>query len=88
MRTRSGADDLVEEEVLGEFIQVDVADLDDAKAGKGRGQAANAEGPVRDVDLVAGDLIRVTREAGGGNGGTQQEVAAGEPAPALLRMRH
>jgi hypothetical protein len=82
------ADDLVEEEVLGEFIQVDVADLDDAKAGKGRGQAANAEGPVRDVDLVAGDLIRVKREAGGGNGGTQQEVAAGEPAPALLRMRH
>ncbi len=53
------ADDAFEEERLGVFVEVDVADLDDAVAVEGGGEIADADGAVDDVKLVACDLAGI-----------------------------
>ena len=71
-------DDALEEERLGVFIEMNVADLNDAIAMKGSGQICDGDGALNDVDLVAGDFTGVEGESGGGGAGADQEVSAGE----------
>jgi hypothetical protein len=58
--------DALEEVRLGELVEVDVADLDDAIAVEGAGEVADGDRTVNDVDLVAGDFAGVEGEASGG----------------------
>lgn len=52
-------DDALEEVGLGELVEVDVADLDDAIAVEDGGELVDAEGAMNGIDLVPGDLAGV-----------------------------
>ncbi len=71
-------DDLLEEVGLGVLVEVDIADLDDAEAVKGRGEIGEGDGARHDVDLVAGDLTGVEGEGCGSGAGADEEVATGQ----------
>ena len=71
-------DDALQEEGLGVFVEVDVADLDNAVTVKGSRQICDSDGALNDVDLVAGDFARVESESGGCGSSPDEEVAAGE----------
>ena len=70
-------DDAIEEVRLGVLVDVDVAYLDDAVAVEGSGEVADGDGALDDVDLVAGDFAGVESESGGGDSGSDEELAAG-----------
>ena len=71
-------DDVLEEEGLGEFVEVDVGELNDAEAMEGLGEIGDANGGVDDIELMARDLAGVESEACRGDAGAQNEFAAGE----------
>ena len=52
-------DDMLDEEGLGEFVEVDVADLGDAVAAEGVGKVGDVDGEVDDFELVACDRAGV-----------------------------
>jgi hypothetical protein len=70
-------DDELEEPWFGVLVEVDIADLDDAKAVEGLGEITDGDGPLDDVDLVAGDLAGVEGECGGCCPRAEKEVATG-----------
>ncbi len=57
---------------------MDIADLQQAKAGEGRGQTGDADGPLDDLNFMARDLAGVKGEPGGGKGRKAQKTAAVE----------
>ena len=69
---------MLEEERLGELVEVNVGELDDTEAVEGLGEIGNADSGVYDIDLVARDLAGVESEACRGDAGAQNEFAAGE----------
>jgi hypothetical protein len=71
-------DGVFEEGVFGELFEMDVAELGDAEAVEGVGQAGDVDVAVEDLELVAGDLGGVDREASEGEAGSGEEFAAGE----------
>jgi hypothetical protein len=71
-------DDAFEEEGLGVLVEVDVAELGDAVAVKGRGQVGDGDGAVDDVDFVTCDLAGVEGQTCGGGTGGYEEVSPGE----------
>ena len=71
-------DDALEEEGLGVLVEVDIAELGDAHAGKGAGQGGDGNGEVGDGELVAGDLAAVEGKPGGDGAGTDEEAAPRE----------
>ncbi len=80
------ANDVLEEVGLGVLVEVDVADLDDAEAVEGRGEIADSDGAVDDVELVASDFPGVDSECCGGGTSADEEVAAGK-ARRLIGLR-
>jgi len=71
-------DGVLEEELLGELDQVNVAELDDAIAVECLGEAADPDLFMDDLELVPGDLERVEGCAHGGDADAGEEAAAGE----------
>lgn len=71
-------DDVFEKERFRVFVEVDVTELDDAKAVKRGGEIDNGDGAVNDVDFVAGEFTRIKRQSGGGGAGADQEFSPGE----------
>ncbi len=59
------ADDFAEEVWLGELVEVNVTDLDDAIAVEGVREVANGDGTFDDVDLVAAYLAGIEGESCG-----------------------
>jgi len=57
-------DDALQEEGLGVFVEVDVADLRDAEAMKSGAEAGEGDGVVGLVDLMPGDRTGVDGKAG------------------------
>jgi hypothetical protein len=70
-------DSVLEEGGLGVFLEVDVAELGDAEAVEGVGQAGDVDVTVLGDELVAGDLGGVDGEA------CEGEAGAGEESPAV-----
>lgn len=58
--------DALEEEGLCVFVEVDIAELDNAKAVKRSGQISNGDGAFNDVDFVATNFASIERQTGGG----------------------
>lgn len=58
--------DALEEKGLGVFVEMNVADLDDAVVVERGGKIGDGDGAADDVDLVARDLARVKGKSGGG----------------------
>ena len=71
-------DDALEEEGLGELLEVDVRDLDDAEVEEAVGQVADGDGEVVDFDFVAGVGAGVGGEADASSRGSRQKGAAGD----------
>lgn len=59
-------DDVFEEVLLGVLLEVDVGELDDAKAVECGRQVTDVEGGVGDLDCVAADFVGVEGDSGGG----------------------
>lgn len=70
--------DTLEEERLGELVEVDVADLDDAVAVEWGGQVGDGDGALDDVDLMARYFAGVECQAGCGGPGGDEKVSACE----------
>lgn len=71
-------DDALEEVGFGEFVEVDVGELDDAISVEGGGEVGDGDGVGEDGKLVAGDFAGVEGECSGGGSGAEEESAAGE----------
>ena len=71
-------DDVLEKERLGELVEVDVAELDDAIAAEGIGQVLDADGLIYGVEVMARELSRVKSEACSGNAGAYKKFTTGE----------
>jgi len=77
-------DDAGDEGGVGELVEVDVGDLDDAVVLEGFGEIGDGDGSSEDAELVAGDLAGIKGHAGGDGGASEEEVAAGEELRALF----
>ncbi len=53
------ADDALEEERLGELVEMDIADLRDAEAVEGAGKIGDGKGAGDEIELVAGDFAGI-----------------------------
>lgn len=71
-------DDVLEKERLGEFVEVDVAKLDDAIAVELVGKIPDADGLMDCVEVMARDLAGVKREACSGDARADEKFAASE----------
>ena len=71
-------DDLLDEELLGVLLEVEVGELDDAEAFEGGWQIADVESGIRDFNLVPGDLVGVESKRGCRGYEACEEFAAGE----------
>ena len=71
-------DDALEEEGLGELVQVNVAELGDAEAVERGGEIVDVEGAEDDVDFMARDLAGIEGESGGGGSSGDDEFSAGD----------
>ena len=72
------ADDVAEEKLFGVLLEVDVGELDDAEAVERRGQVADGESAVGDLDIVAGGLVGVEADGRGCEGGGREEGSASQ----------
>ena len=81
-------DHVLEEVGLGELLEMDVAELDDAEVLEAVGEIADGEGKAGDLPLVArmGSGVGSDAEACSCEGGTE-EAAAGEVKRSWLAMR-
>jgi hypothetical protein len=68
-------DDVFEEEGLCIFVEVDVAELDDAIAVKRSRQVGDGNGPVDDIEFMTSDFAGVKRQSSGGGAGGYQEFS-------------
>lgn len=71
-------DDVLKKERLGELVEMDVAELDDAIAAEGIGQIFDADGLMDRIEVMACELARVKREACGSNAGADEKFATSE----------
>ena len=71
-------DDVLDVPGLGVFLEVDVAELDDAEAEEGVGQVRYGDGAVRNLKLVPAMSGRVRGERRPEGGGADDEAAAGD----------
>jgi hypothetical protein len=71
-------DDAFEEVGFRIFVEVDVADLDNAVTVEGSGQTGDGDGPMDYIDLMSCDFAGVERKAGGCGAGPDKKVATGE----------
>jgi len=78
LQSVDAVDGVLEEGVLGELFEMDVAELGDAEAVEGFGQASDVDVAVHEVEFVAGDLGGVDGEAGEGEASTGEESPASE----------
>src|SRR5208337_1993311 len=76
--TVDAVNDMVKEERLSVVIHVDVAELDDAHAIKGRGQIAQIKVALRYLDPMAFDLARIERQSGSTAQASFEEAAPGD----------
>jgi hypothetical protein len=72
------ADDAFEEEWLGVFVEVDVAELDDAVAVERGGEIVDGDGALDDVELVASDLAGIESHTGCCDARANEEFSSGE----------
>jgi hypothetical protein len=70
-------DDVLEKEGFGEFVEVDVGELNDTKTMKWFREIPDAHGRVDQIDFMARDLAGVQCEACSGYSGTKNEFATG-----------
>jgi len=70
------ADDPLEEEGFCVFVEMDVAELNDAVAVEGGGEIRDGDGSMDDVHFVASDLSRVKGQSRGGSSGADEKVAS------------
>ena len=80
-------DGVVQVERLGELIEVDIGELENAKAVEGVGQAGKMEGALGELEVVAGVLAGVAGHDDGGSDGGLQKAAAGKVGRALRLQR-
>ena len=71
-------DDAFEKEWLGELVEVDIADLRDAKAAEGAGEVGDGDGERNEIDLVAGNFPGIKRQTRCCCSRANQKVAPGE----------
>ena len=71
-------DDALEEGGLGELVEVDVGELDDAVAVEGGGEVGDGDGLGEDGELVAGDFAGVESKCCGGGSGAEEKFTAGK----------
>jgi len=72
------ADDALEEERLGVFVEVDVAELNDAVAVEGGGEIVDGDGALDNVELVASDLAGIESHTRGSDARANEEFSSGE----------
>ncbi len=81
-------DDVLEEEGLGELVEMDVGELDDAEAVEWLGEIGDTDGGVDYVEFVARDLAGVESEACCGDAGAEKKFAAGEARGGRAALRN
>ena len=72
------ADNALEEEGFRVFVEVDITDLNDPIAMERSGKIGDGDGPLDDVNLMAGDLAAVKGESSGSGSRADEEVSTGE----------
>lgn len=83
------ADDVLEEEGLGELVEVDVAELHDAITVKGVGEVGDGDGAIDDLEFVAGDFASVQGHTCCDGACTDEEVASSKTRRLIgLRTGH
>ena len=68
----------LEEEGFRVFVEVDITDLNDPIAMERSGKIGDGDGPLDDVNLMAGDLAAVKGESSGSGSRADEEVSTGE----------
>ncbi len=69
---------MLQKQGLGELVEMDVGDLNDAKAVEFIGQVRNTDRRLDLFDEMAGDLPGIKCQAGRRNARSEDEGAAGE----------